>query len=250
MKDSTERFSDRVADYIQYRPGYPTALIQTLIEQVGLAPDKVIADIGSGTGILTRPLLQTGCQVYGIEPNAAMRQAAEESLGDYPNFISRNATAENTTLPDHSLDGITAGQAFHWFDRLAAKQEFQRILRPNSFIALIWNNWERRLSPLLEDYTHLLETWGTDYLRTSRTKSDDSSIQQFLHPRTFQKFSYRHFQTFDYAGLKGRVLSSSYTPQEGHPKHVSLLEGLQEIFQRHQVDGLVRFDYETVLYLS
>jgi SAM-dependent methyltransferase len=250
MKDSTQRFTDRVADYVQYRPDYPPELIQTLVQETGLAPDKQIADIGSGTGILTRLLLETGCRVYAVEPNAAMRQAAENLLNDRPGFLSVNATAENTGLPDHCLDGITVAQAFHWFDRLATKQEFRRVLHSNGFIALIWNNWRAEQSSLLSDYAQLLESWGTDYQRVRRTNLDDAGIGQFFHPIPFRKFTYANQQVFDYEGLQGRLLSSSYTPQAGHPKHLPMLENLQQLFARHQVNGMVTFDYETVLYLG
>lgn len=250
MKDSTQRFTDRVSDYIKYRPSYPPEVIQTLVQKVGLSANKTIADIGSGTGILTRQLLETGCQVYAVEPNAAMRAAAEESLGNNPGFISSNATAENTSLPDQSLDGITAGQAFHWFDRLATKMEFRRILRPTGFIALVWNNWYAGSSNFMNDYAKLLENWGTDYQRVSRTNIDDAAIRQFFHPGTFEKFTFQTHQTFDFEGLEGRLLSSSYTPQAGHPNHEPLIKGLKEIFNTHHQNGEIQFDYTTTLYLG
>ena len=250
MKDSTQRFSDRVADYKQYRPSYPPEVITTLVQQAGLSADKTIADIGSGTGILTRQLLNTGCKIMAIEPNAAMRAASEELLGGYPGFTSINATAENTSLPDQSLDGITAGQAFHWFDRLATKMEFRRVLRPAGFIALVWNNWENSSSAFMKDYTNLLTEWGTDYQRVSRTNVDDAAIRQFFHPRPFKKFTFPNQQIFNYDGLKGRLLSSSYTPQAGHPKHESLIEGLKEIFNTHHNNGEIHFEYTTTLYLG
>lgn len=249
MKDSTQRFTDRVADYVKYRPSYPLEVIQTLEQKAGLSPDKVITDIGSGTGIFTQQLLATGCKVQAIEPNAAMRAAAEELLGGYPTFTSVNATAENTSLPDHSVDGITAGQAFHWFDRLATKFEFRRILRPKGFIALVWNNWQDDSSAFINGYTKLLEDWGTDYQRVSRTSIDDAAIRQFFHPRSFEKFNFQNCQTFDFESLKGRLLSSSYTPQTGHPKHEPLVEGIRELFEAHQIDGKINFNYKTTLYL-
>ncbi len=249
MKDSTQRFTDRVSDYVNYRPAYPQEVIKLLEEKAGLSAGKAIADIGSGTGILTRQLLDTDCTVYGVEPNAAMRAVAEELLGKYPGFISINATAENTSLPDHSLDGITSGQAFHWFDRLATKMEFRRILRPAGFIALVWNNWESASSTFMIDYTKLLNEWGTDYQRVSRTSIDDAAIRQFFHPQPFEKYTFPNHQIFDFEGLKGRLLSSSYTPQAGHPKHEPMIEGLKEIFNTHHKNGEIRFDYTTTLYL-
>jgi ubiquinone/menaquinone biosynthesis C-methylase UbiE len=250
MKDSTQRFTDRVEDYIKYRPSYPQEVIQALVQEAGLSTGKVIADIGSGTGILTRQLLETNCKVHAIEPNAAMRAAAEEMLGNHPGFISINATAENTSLPDRSLDGITAGQAFHWFDRLATKVEFRRVLRPGGFIALVWNSWQTDSSDFMKDYTKLLVEWGTDYQRVSRTNVDDAAIRQFFHPQTFQKFTFPHFQTFDYDGLRGRLFSSSYTPQEGHSNYEPLILGLHQLFDRHQHNNAIRFEYITTLYLG
>ena len=250
MKDSTQRFTDRVEDYIKYRPSYPQEVIQTLVQEAGLSAGKVIADIGSGTGILTRQLLETNCKVHAIEPNAAMRAAAEEMLGNHPGFISINATAENTSLPDRSLDGIAAGQAFHWFDRLATKVEFRRVLRPGGFIALVWNSWQTDSSDFIKDYTKLLLEWGTDYQRVSRTNVDDAAIRQFFHPRTFQKFTFPHYQTFDYDGLRGRLFSSSYTPQEGHSNYEPLILGLRQLFDQHQLNNAIRFEYITTLYLG
>ena len=250
MKDSTQRFTDRVSNYIKYRPSYPKEMIQILAQKTGLLDGKIIADIGSGTGILTKQLLEAGCNVYAIEPNKAMRIAAEEALTSHVGFSSVNATAENTTLPDNSVDGITAGQAFHWFDRLATKMEFRRILRPEAFIALIWNAWQGELSPFMTGYTKLLEEWGTDYQRVSRTNIDDAAVRQFFHPKEFEKFTFPNYQIFDYEGMKGRLLSSSYSPLAGHPKHEPLIEGLASLFQQHQKEGVVRFDYITTLYLG
>ena len=250
MKDSTQRFTDRVEDYIKYRPSYPQEVIQTLVQEVGLSDDMVIADIGSGTGILTSQLLETACKVFAIEPNAAMRAAAESMLGNHPGFVSINATAENTSLPDQSLDGITAGQAFHWFDRLATKMEFRRILRPGGFIALVWNSWQTDSSEFMTGYTKLLVEWGTDYQRVSRTNVDDVAIRQFFHPRTFQKFIFPNCQTFDYEGLKGRLFSSSYTPKEDHSNYEPLILGLRQLFDQYQHNDAIQFEYVTTLYLG
>src|SRR2546427_8663552 len=128
MNDSTQRFSSRVENYINYRPGYPNEVIETLRSEWGLTADSIIADVGSGTGILTEIFLRNGNEVYGVEPNREMREAAERLLKDYPRFRSVAARAEETMLTDHSVDFITAGQAVHWFDPGKNREGFARLL--------------------------------------------------------------------------------------------------------------------------
>ena len=127
--DSTKRFSDRVADYVKYRPSYPHELIDFLESNAFLTESSVIADIGSGTGLLTKLFLDRGYEVYGIEPNKEMREAGEDFLKEYDKFRSVNGTSEKTTISDHSVDLITAGQAYHWFDIEKTAVEFKRILK-------------------------------------------------------------------------------------------------------------------------
>jgi len=141
-KDPTKRFSDRVEMYVKYRPHYPQAILTCLEKECGLTETAVIADVGSGTGILTKLFLDHGNKVYGVEPNAEMRQAAEAYLADYAHFTSVNGRSEATTLPAHSVDFVTAGQAFHWFQWQETRTEFRRILKPGGIVALVWN--ERR----------------------------------------------------------------------------------------------------------
>jgi len=143
MTDSKNRFSSRVEDYIKYRPGYPQEVISLLAAECGLTPDSIISDVGSGTGILSELFLRCGNKVYGVEPNAEMRTAAKRLLKDYVNFQSIDGNAEATTLPKHSVDFVTAAQAFHWFDQPKAHREFASILKPDGWAVLIWN--ERRL---------------------------------------------------------------------------------------------------------
>src|SRR5262249_16727126 len=128
LRDPTSRFSDRVANYVAYRPGYPDALVDALRREVGLSATSTVADSGSGTGISTELPLRIGCVVYAVEPNATMRQAAEARFSTDKRFHSVAARAESTTLENASVDAITAGQAFHWFDRENTRHEFARIL--------------------------------------------------------------------------------------------------------------------------
>src|SRR6266581_6258084 len=134
MNDPTQRFSNRVENYLRYRPRYPAEILEVLRAECGLQATSLIADVGSGTGFLAELFLSNGNQVFGIEPNPEMREAGEQLLRSYPKFTAVAATAEITTLPEASVDFVTAGQAFHWFDRERCRDEFRRILRPASWV--------------------------------------------------------------------------------------------------------------------
>ena len=159
---STERFSGRAADYVKYRPHYPSAAFAELQAQLGLGQGTVVADVGSGTGIATKPLLDLGCTVYAVEPNADMRRAAEDRLRTMPQFHSVVGTAEATTLPDDSVDAVLAAQAFHWFDAPAARREFARILKRGGWVVLLENDRLDQGSPFMADYRRLIEEFATD----------------------------------------------------------------------------------------
>ena len=147
--DSNTRFSDRVADYVRTRPGYPTAVLDILGTETGLNPATVVADVGAGTGLSAELFLRNGNTVFGVEPNREMREAAESLLAGYANFHSVAGSAESTTLPDASVDLIVAGQAFHWFDVPRARAEFRRILRPDGVVVLMWNTRRLDTTPFL-----------------------------------------------------------------------------------------------------
>jgi len=247
--DPTQRFSNRVRDYVRYRPSYPEALIQTLAAEAGLSPGAIVADIGAGTGLSSECFLRHGCTVFALEPNPAMRAAAEERLGAQPRFHSIEATAEATTLASQSIDLIAAGQAFHWFDRERSRQEFTRILQPGGWVALFWNTRRTEATAFLRAYESLLQTYGTDYQEVNHTRVEASGLQAFFGG-SYQVREFENEQIFDYEGLKGRLLSSSYAPAAGHPKHAPMLRDLERLFTVHQEDGRVRFLYHTHLYFG
>ena len=244
VRDATQRFSSRVNDYVRYRPGYPPEVIALLQSECDLTSASVVADIASGTGILTRMLLENGNRVFGVEPNAEMRAAGEQFLSAYPNFVSMAGTAESTGLPAHSIDIVTAAQAAHWFDREKARREFVRILKPGGWTVLIWNERKTEATAFLRDYEKLLLTYGTDYeeVRHERTTGE---IEDFFAPSRFHSRTFAMRQDFDHAALEGRLLSSSYTPQPGHPNHDSMLAELRRIFNEHQTKGRVALEYDT-----
>lgn len=242
--DPVKRFSNRADNYAKYRPGYPAGVVDILKSECDLQESSIIADIGSGTGILSELFLKNGNQVAGVEPNEAMRLEAERLLAPYIRFISVDATAEVTTLKTESVDFVAAAQAFHWFDREKAKREFARILKPRGWVVLIWN--ERRLdsTAFLRDYEKLLLLYGTDYEKV-RHENVTTEISQFFSPEGFQLKNLENFQHFDFESLKGRVLSSSYTPAPDHPHFNTMLEKLEETFNTHQHEGIVSFEYDT-----
>lgn len=250
MKNSTTRFSDRVDNYIKYRPGYPPQVLELLKTECGFTPDSLIADIGSGTGISTQLFLDHNNTVYGVEPNTEMRTAAEEFLKNYPQFHSINATAEQTHLPADIIDFIVAGQAFHWFQRDQTKQEFQRILKPQGWVILIWNERLVDTTPFLIAYEKMLMDFATDYQQVNHTNISLSELEQFFEPHPIENHSFPNNQIFDFPALKGRLLSSSYAPNIGEPRYEQIITRLQEIFEENQSEGKVRFEYKTTLYFG
>jgi SAM-dependent methyltransferase len=249
VKDSTQRFSSRVGNYVRYRPAYPPAVLDLLKSDCGLTTTSVIADVASGTGIFTCHLLENGNRVFGVEPNAEMRKAGEEFLRSYPHFTSVLGTAEATTLAGHSIDLVTAAQAAHWFDREKARVEFIRICKPGGWTVLLWNERRTGSTPFLVVFEKLLLEYGTDY-QDVRSERTTQQIETFFAPAHFRVKTFDYQQEFDYPALEGRLLSSSYTPQAGHDSHLPMLRELRRIFDAHQVDGRVAFEYDTRVYFG
>jgi ubiquinone/menaquinone biosynthesis C-methylase UbiE len=245
--DPTLRFSSRVENYIRYRPGYPAEVLATLRRECGLTPAAVVADVACGTGIFTRRLLENGNRVLGVEPNHEMREAADRLLAEYTNFRSVAGTAEATTLPDGSVDFVTAAQAAHWFDLIEARREFARILKPGGWAALIWNERSTDSTPFLRAYEALLLACGTDYEQVRHEHTTDN-MGRFFASSQFEERVFPMHQDFDYAELEGRLLSSSYAPLEGHPKYAAMLEELHRIFESYNEGGRVGMEYRTRMY--
>ncbi|MBY0219864.1 class I SAM-dependent methyltransferase [Paenibacillus illinoisensis] len=243
-----ERFSNRVDSYTNYRPSYPKEAIDYLYNSVGLHSNSKIADVGSGTGIFSKLLLERGSYVIAVEPNQAMRAAAEQMLENEPNFQTISGSAESTGLADHSVEFIVSAQAFHWFDRLAAQTEFRRILQPGGKVVLIWNSRLTTGNSFRLEYDQLLHAYGTDYEKVNHKNISESVLQSFFKEGTMQKANFQMSQEFDFEGLKGRLQSSSYSPVPGHPNYLPMMTELQNIFDRNKREGTVLFDYETEIF--
>lgn len=250
MMDSTQRFSNRVADYVRYRPGYPADVLRVLEADAGLNSSADIADVGSGTGISTKLFLDHGNTVYGVEPNRDMRQAAEQLLAGNTQFHSVDGTAEKTTLADGSIDFVVAGQAFHWFNRPQTRQEFVRILRPGGWVVLMWNNRRIDSTPFLREYENTINEFAVDYRQVDHKNVDDAAIREFFAPAAFQIRSLPNHQSMDLSGLIGRIDSSSYMPTKDDPRYPAMVQALENLFAKHQQAGQVKIEYDTVMYFG
>jgi ubiquinone/menaquinone biosynthesis C-methylase UbiE len=247
MSDTVERFSDRVENYVKYRPNYPKEILDLFRGEMNLENDSTIADIGSGTGISAKLFLENDCRVFGIEPNTAMREAAETFLKDFPNFKSINGTAENTNLQDETVDFVVAAQAFHWFDRTKTRNEFKRILRGRGFVALMWNERQLDSSAFLRDYERLLIEFGTDYETVRHENITRETLQDFFQTN-FERKTFSNAQAVDFEGLKGRMLSSSYMPTTENPRFSQMLENLETLFAQHRENGKIEILYDTNIF--
>jgi SAM-dependent methyltransferase len=247
--NTKQRFSDRVENYIKYRPGYPDEIISTLQLEIGLMADDVVADIGSGTGISAKLFLENGNTVYGVEPNDAMREAAEGLLFSYENFTSVPGSSEDTKLESNSIDLIVCAQAFHWFDREKTKKEFYRIANSGAHLALIWND-RKASEPFHEGYEKIIQDFSTDYNEVSHRNISEDIIRDFFAPHKYHKFLLHYEQQFDLDGLIGRVVSSSYMPNTDHPQYPALKNAITELFNSHKQNGIVTFAYDTSLFIG
>jgi SAM-dependent methyltransferase len=242
LVDPKKRFSSRVENYIKYRPSYPLEILNFLKEKNIIAKDTVIADVGSGTGILTKIFLDNGNRVYGIEPNKDMREAAENILKHYNNFYSIEGSAEATGLEENSIDLIIAGQSFHWFDVELTKIEFKRILKEDGHIIILWNSRKKSNNEFSQAYENLISTYGKDY---KQVRMNEGNIEGFFH---YQLKEFYNFQNFDFEGLKGRLLSASYMPLENDPNYEKMIVEIKKIFVKHKKNGKIRIEYNTKLY--
>lgn len=249
MLDPVNRFTSRVENYVKYRPRYPKQVLEILRAECGLTPEWRIADIGSGTGFLTEIFLENGNPTFGVEPNAAMREAAESLLANYLNFTSLDGTAESTGLDGSSVEMVTAGQAFHWFHLAKAKAEFLRILKPGGWVALVWNE-RRGGTPFLDAYEDLLQKFAPEYGQVDHRRIDDHVLADFFSPAGFGRRSCDNVQAFDLDGITGRLMSSSYAPEPETPGHQEMIDELGRIFEKHQTNGRVLFEYDTNVYFG
>jgi SAM-dependent methyltransferase len=242
LQDPKKRFSSRVDNYIKYRPHYPTEIINFLTKHKILNNSSTIADIGSGTGILSELFLKNGNKVFGIEPNKDMREAGELLLKKYSNFVSLDGSAESTKLKKNFIDLIIAGQSFHWFELNETKREFKRILKPNGYVVLVWNSRKKNMVGFPNDYEKLIMKYGTD---VKEVRKSEKKVDAFFN---YEKIFFYNYQELNYEGLKGRLLSTSYIPLDENENYRDMISELEKIFKKYQRKGKIKVEYDTELY--
>jgi len=246
--DPLGRFSNRVDDYVRYRPKYPRELMTWLRETIGLAPSWVVADVGSGTGLLSLRFLAMGCVVHGIEPNAMMRAAAERAFADNARFVSVAGSAEATTLADQSVDLVTAGQAFHWFESDATRREWRRVLKPGGWAMVVFNTRRIDATPFMRAYDQYLVDSAVDYAGVDHRRGLTERLHVVFADYCEWRFPFTLHHRYD--DVRGLSMSSSYVPSPAHPTHGAFFEGLRALVDAHAVDGVVEFPYETEAYIG
>ena len=250
--DSKERFSSRVDAYREFRPRYPVEVIDLLQQQCALTRSSIIADIGAGTGMLAELFLEHGNSVFAVEPNRAMRSACEELCSKYPKLTCIDGSAEATILPDHCADFVIVGQALHWFQLAPARAEFARILQPGGWCAIIYNERRTGVDPFHNGYERILREFGTDYDSVRSKYPQQKKLEEFFDAKngampTMQQASFPNAQEFDFKGLLGRIVSSSYMPQPDHPRYPAMLRQVEELFSRCRKDDHVQLEYDCVV---
>jgi len=249
MVDAVSRFSDRVDAYVKYRPTYPREIVPYLAETVGLTPEWLIADVGCGPGISSTIFLENGNRVTGVEPNDAMREAAREYLSEFDQFELVNGRSDSTGLPDRSLDMVMAAQAFHWFDPVSTRSEFDRIRKPGAPIMLMWNLRQETSTPFLFEYEAFIQRWSSDYHVVKHNNIGDDEVEAFLGTGC-TKAVFENKQVLDFDGVLGRISSSSYMPPEGSDAFGPMSIALRELFAKHAVADRIEILYDTIVYTS
>ena len=247
--DVTQRFGDRVSHYAKARPTYPAGVLDFLASDFGLAAGQIAADLGSGTGIFSGLLIERGLTVHAIEPNAPMREQAERSYAGRVEFVSHAARAEDTGLPDASVDWVTAAQAFHWFNVDRVRTEVRRILRPGGCCALVWNDRQTAASSFARAYEDFLIQWSVDYESVKATYEKPDSIARVLGP-SYVRRSFPHSQDMDRDAFRARQQSASYVPKSDTERGRKMMQALDELFDEYQKNGTVRFDYSANVYCT
>ena len=247
MMKPTERFSTRVDAYREHRPRYPREIVDVLRRDCELASEAVVVDVAAGTGLLAEIFLENGNPVIAVEPNAAMRSVCEELRAAFPKLACVDSTAEATGLADASVDMITVGQAMHWFDLDTTRREFARILRPAGRCVVVYNHRKTGGDAFHEGYERILVEFGRDYGAVQSSHMTEDRLADFFAPAAMRCTTLPNHQDLTLEGLRGRVLSSSYMPQQGDENYPAMINSVDALFAQHACNGVIRMEYQCAL---
>jgi ubiquinone/menaquinone biosynthesis C-methylase UbiE len=247
-EDYTRRFTGRASFYSTSRPTYPHQILDILKSEIGFDQTKVVADIGSGTGLLSELFLTNGNRVIGVEPNDDMRNSAEKNLSKFPKFLSVRGTAERTSLESASVDLVSVGQALHWFDGEAASKEFSRILKSNAHVCIVYNDRTNEDS-FMKEYDQIVRKYARD--RANVPKIDDAYLSGLFRNGKYSRYSLSHEQFLDFEGLLGRMSSASYMPGPSDEEQFAVLrEDVVRVFKTYEKLSKIRMLYDTTVFLG
>jgi ubiquinone/menaquinone biosynthesis C-methylase UbiE len=249
--DNTQRFTEKADNYTKYRPTYPEEFIEYLAENSGISENCIVADVGAGTGKLTKQLLEKSATVYAVEPNKNMLKSCIAYCKDLKGLFPIDGSSEHTTLSENSVDLITVAQAFHWFNVDNTKTEFKRILKPHGKVVLVWNKRDVQKEGFSADYEKLMTQYGDDYkINDHKILINDALLQGFFKDGKFETVTFENNTYNSYETFLGRALSSSYSPKPHAQNYNNFINQIETIFNKYNEDDVIRIDYKTVAYIG
>lgn len=247
--DSTKFYFGKQEDYSKYRPSYPKELFEFLVKDYNLK-NKDIVELGAGTGKFSKIASVYCNKIYYVEPNIDMINKGKEYCNDCYNITFVNSSAENTKLPSYIADIIFAVQSFHWFDKFTVKEEVKRILKPNGYFAIIWNDWEDENNEFSKKYFKYVSEWNTKLTGRKYQHKNVDDRKNFFKDGMYASHIFIHSKQYNLEMLVGLSKSLSYAPKEGDIYYGEFIKGIIEIFNDYQNNDYVRFDFHTEIYIG
>lgn len=245
-----EKFSGKASVYARFRPSYPDNLFEYLYTVMGFKKESVIADVGAGTGLFSRNLLERHSYVICVEPNEEMFLKAREKLSVYSNCLFLMTSAEDTGVESNSVDFLTAAQAFHWFDREKFKTECQRILKKEGKAVLVWNARDAKAPITIENAVINQKMCPNFKGFSGGAQQDPKAYGDFFKNGYCQYKTFQNDIEYDMEGFIGRSLSGSYTPRENEAHFAAYIKELKQLFQKYEKNDVVKIPQITHCYVG